>query len=64
LVHPPELGRSKREGRGANEVGGGIVAPLKPLRSDWWGHGRHTAATVRPRVDDGLRPVGHAALTD
>jgi hypothetical protein len=33
---------------------------LKASRPDWWGQGRRTGATAPPRVDDGLRPVGHS----
>jgi hypothetical protein len=61
---PLERGESEREDRSVSEEECGVVAPLKPSRPDWWGPGRRTVATARPRVDDGLRLVSHAALTD
>jgi hypothetical protein len=36
-----------------------VVATLKAWWPDGWDRGRRTAATARPRVDDGLWPVGH-----
>jgi hypothetical protein len=36
-----------------------VVATLKAWWPDGWDHGRRTAATVRPRINDGLWPVGH-----
>jgi hypothetical protein len=36
-----------------------VVATLKTWWPDWWGRGRHTAATARPRIDIDLWPVHH-----
>jgi hypothetical protein len=47
-----------REGKEMEKLG----ASWRPLNASWadmWGRGRRTVATARPRVDDGLRPVGH-----
>jgi hypothetical protein len=47
-----------REGKEMEEFG----VSWRPLNASWadmWGRGRRTVATTRPRVDDGLRPVGH-----
>jgi hypothetical protein len=54
-----ERARERERGHGASERKGGVVAPLKTLHPDWWGHGWRTVATARPRVSAGLWPVGH-----
>jgi hypothetical protein len=46
------------EGNEMEELG----ASWRPLNASWadmWGRGRCTVATARPRINDGLRPVGH-----
>jgi hypothetical protein len=59
LVLRSGLERARERAGARVRVSGGSVAPLKTSRPDGWGHGRCTAATVRPRGSTELRPVGH-----
>jgi hypothetical protein len=41
-----------------------VVAVLKAPWTDRWGQGRRTVATMCPRVDEALWPVGHSPFSD